>query len=326
MALNYATSFDPVNYSGELFNKGNVSAPFSSAIGLNGAYNTNHVEFAVGQSYSTEGGEQPNISEIASLVAPDFTPIGREQMSNVTQIFHYSVGVSYAKESNMGTLAGINHVGQTVRPPSELAFQTNAQIIRCRRDIEYTFINGVYNKATSDATVNRTRGMNAAITSNVYQIGGGTTAAPLTIWDVVAAQELVYNANAPYNQLVLWCDATTMLQLNANAIENGLSPSPASRNVNGINITTLITPFAEIGIVVGQFIPAGTAFLFNLDVIHPVYQPVPGKGNFFLEMLAKVGAGERYQLFGQIGLDHGPEWYHAKITNISTDFTPPANP
>ena len=73
----------------------------------------------------------------------------------------------------------------------------------------------------------------------------------------------------------------------------------------------------------GECLPAGTALLLNLDVLAPVYQPVPGKGNFFLEQLAKTGAGEKYQLFGQIGLDHGPEWYHGKFTGISTDFTKP---
>ena len=73
----------------------------------------------------------------------------------------------------------------------------------------------------------------------------------------------------------------------------------------------------------GECLPAGTALLLNLDVIAPVYQPVPGKGNFFLEQLSKTGAGEKYQLFGQVGLDHGPEWYHGKFTGISTDFTAP---
>ena len=58
-------------------------------------------------------------------------------------------------------------------------------------------------------------------------------------------------------------------------------------------------------------------------MIAPVYQPVPGKGNFFLEPLAKTGAGEKYQLFGQIGLDHGPEWYHGKFTGIAQSFTAP---
>ena len=66
--------------------------------------------------------------------------------------------------------------------------------------------------------------------------------------------------------------------------------------------------------------PAGTAVLFDPSIMAPVHQMVPGKGNFFLEQLAKTGAGETYQIFGQIGLDHGPEWMSAKFTNISTDL------
>lgn len=54
--------------------------------------------------------------------------------------------------------------------------------------------------------------------------------------------------------------------------------------------------------------------------MYPVEQPTPGKGNFFLEELAKTGAGTKKQIFGQIGLDHGPEWYAAKITGLSTEM------
>jgi len=42
-----------------------------------------------------------------------------------------------------------------------------------------------------------------------------------------------------------------------------------------------------------------------------------------MEELAKTGAGTKYQIFGQLGLDHGPEWMHAKITGISTEFVKP---
>lgn len=67
-------------------------------------------------------------------------------------------------------------------------------------------------------------------------------------------------------------------------------------------------------------LPSATAVLFDPSIMAPVYQMVPGKGNFFLEQLAKTGAGETYQIFGQAGLDHGPEWMSAKFTNISTDM------
>ena len=63
--------------------------------------------------------------------------------------------------------------------------------------------------------------------------------------------------------------------------------------------------------------------IVNPSVVGPVEQPTPGKGNFFLEELAKQGAGTKYQIFGQIGLDHGPEWFHRKITGLSTEFVAP---
>ena len=58
-------------------------------------------------------------------------------------------------------------------------------------------------------------------------------------------------------------------------------------------------------------------------MLEPVCQTGTERGNFFLEPLAKTGAGQKYQLFGQIGLDHGPEWYHGKFTGIAQSFTTP---
>lgn len=84
----------------------------------------------------------------------------------MTQIFQEAVGISYAKQSNMGTLSGTNIANQQANPINELDFQIAAKMQKVARDIEYTFINGVYNKATTDDTINKTRGMVTAITSN----------------------------------------------------------------------------------------------------------------------------------------------------------------
>ena len=319
MADAIATSFGVLNYSGMLFNKGNVRTPLSSIIGSR-AKTTNHVEFVTGQEYSSGGdGSQPEISETASLTAPDASVVTREQKTNVTQIFMESVGISYAKQSNMGTLSGINIENQQANPVNELDFQVAAKIQKVNRDIEYTFINGVFNKATSDATVNKTRGLISAITTNVTAMSNK----PLGLWDIADMVKKIYGANAPTEGLCLWCDAITLFQINADAVQNGLTVVPAAREVNGIALSSVITPIGVVYLYLGECLPAGTALLLNLDVIAPVYQPVPGKGNFFLEPLAKVGAGEKYQLFGQIGLDHGPEWYHGKFTGISKNFEKP---
>lgn len=320
MADQFAMSFSVLNYSGMLFNKGNTRTPLSSIIGPK-AKVTNHVEFAIGQ-YFTGGattGSQPEISETSSLTAPDATIVTRAQMTNVTQIFQESVGVSYGKMSNMGTLSGLNVAGQQANPMTELDFQVARKIEKIQRDMEYTFINGAYNKATSDSEINKTRGLVSAISSNVTAMSG----APLGLWDIADMVKKIYGSNAPTDRLCVWCDAITMFQINADAVQNGLTVVPASREINGIALSSVVTPLGIVYLYLGECLPSGTALLLNLDVIAPVYQPVPGKGNFFLEQLAKTGAGEKYQLFGQVGLDHGPEWYHGKWTGIATTFTKP---
>lgn len=320
MADVFATSFGVLNYSGMLFNKGNVKTPLSSIIGSK-AKTTNHVEFVTGQEYSSGGnGSQPKITENQSLTAPDASVTTREQKTNVTQIFQESVGISYGKQSNMGTLSGINVANQQANPISELDFQVAAKIQKVNRDIEYTFINGVYHKATSDDDANQTRGLIQAITSNTMAMNKK----PLGLWDIADMVKKIYGANAPTEGLVLWCDAVTLFQINADAVQNGLTIVPAAREINGISLSSVVTPIGVVYLHLGECLPAGTALLLNLDVLAPVYQPVPGKGNFFLEQLAKTGAGEKYQLFGQIGLDHGAEWYHGKFTDISTTFEKPA--
>lgn len=318
MADTFATSFGVLNYSGMLFNKGNTRTPLSSIIGGR-AKTTNHVEFVTGQEFTSGGGAQPAISETASLTAPDATVVTREQKTNVTQIFQESVGISYAKQSNMGTLSGINIANQQANPMNELDFQVAAKMMKINADIEYTFINGVYNKATDDSKINKTRGLVPAITTNTKAMASK----PLGLWDIADMVKKIYGQNAPTTGLCLWCDATTMFQINADAVQNGLSVVPASREINGIALSSVVTPIGVVYLYLGEYLPSGTALLLNLDVLAPVFQPVPGKGNFFLEELAKTGAGQKYQLFGQIGLDHGPEWYHGKFTGISASFTAP---
>lgn len=315
MAQGTATSFATPNFSGMLFAKGQQATPFSTMIGARPLV-TNHVEFACGQEYNTETGEQPEISETASLTAPKPEIVTRSQLTNVTQIFQKAVAISYAKQSNMGTLQGINVAGQQANPMDELAFQVSRRMAKIAQDIEYTFLNGEYKKATTDAEVNKTRGLLTAITSNVLDLNSN----PLSYWLVAEGLKCIHDQGARTDNIVLGVDATTLLQLNLDAQKNNLTIVPDGRDVNGLKIQTVVTPLGVVGVSLLDTLPAGTAVLFDPSIMAPVHQMVPGKGNFFLEQLAKTGAGEQYHIFGQIGLDHGPEWMSAKFTNISTDL------
>lgn len=321
-------SFSCPNYSGLLYNKANTKTPFLNMISGRVKY-TNSVEFVCGQYYTSEEGAIPSISETASLTAPTATFVTRSQMSNVTQIFMESVAISYAKQSNMATLSGVNLAGQQANPQDELSFQVARKMEKIKRSIEKTFIQGTYNKATTDATVNKTRGMVAAITTNVISAESGSGAnkvnAPLDMWLVNDLVQKINDNGGDITNLVLFMNSVNLLQLHGDAIEMKMPIGNPYMNAYGIQVRELILPVgATVKLAIGEFIPDGTVLAINPDVIGPVEQLVPGKGNFFLEELAKQGAGTKYQIFGQIGLDHGPEWFHGKITGLNTTFTKPS--
>ena len=312
-------SFACPNYSGLLYNKANTKTPFLNMISGNVKY-TNSVEFVTGQYYSSEEGAIPEISETASLTAPTATFVTRNQLSNVTQIFMDAVAISYAKQSNMATLSGVNLAGQSANPQNELDFQVARKMEKLKRSIEKTFIQGEYNKATADTEINKTRGMIEAITTNEVD----AKSAPLDLWLVNDAVKAINDAGGDISNLVVLLNANNLLQLHGNAVEMGMPVGKEYMSAYGIQVRDLILPVGTtVRVALGEFLPDGTALVINPSVIGPVEQPVPGKGNFFLEELAKTGAGTKYQLFGQIGLDHGPEWYHAKITGLSTTFKKP---
>jgi len=313
MADVFAMSGNTPNYSGMLFNKGNTKTPFSTMIGGKRKY-TNHTEFVTGQEFETAQGSQPEISEAQSLTAPDASVVTREQKTNVTQIFQESVGISYAKESNMGTLSGLNVAGQMANPINEEDFQVAAKMAKISQDIEYTFLNGKFYKAKNDTEANQSRGLLTAIESNIMDANGKM----LSFMLVCEALKSIKESNGDITNIVLGLDSISRLQLNADAVANGLTIVESGRDINGIAVDKVITPLGTVYLRDLKYLPAGTIALFDPFIMAPVEQLVPGKGNFFIEELAKTGAGKKKQIFGQIGLDHGPEWYSAKITNLST--------
>lgn len=315
----FATSFGTLNYSGLLFNKGNVRTPLLSILGSKRMV-SNSTEFVVGQYYTAPASgsvAQPEITETGSLTAPDATMFTRTQMTNVCQPFQRTFGVSYIRAANYGTLAGANIAGQKANPMNEYDFQLARKLEEVRADVEFTIVRGAYNKAAADNQANKSRGIATAVSTNTTNM----SSAPLGIWNVIEMMKKIDAANAPTQGLTLIVDAVTLLQLNQDAVINGMTIVPASRNINGINLSTIMTPFGEVNILVEPYLASGTALLVNLGVCG-IVEMIPPKGNFAVEELAKTGAGSKYQIFGLLGVDHGPEWYHGKFTNIATTFSP----
>ncbi|MGW4469673.1 SU10 major capsid protein [Nonomuraea sp. NPDC004354] len=89
-----------------------------------------------------------------------------------------------------------------------------------------------------------------------------------------------------------------------------------SRNVGGVNVTTVTTDFGTFNIMLDRHMPQDTIVAVSLEQLMPVFLSIPGKGVFFEEPLAKTGASDNVQLYGEIGLKFGNERAHAVMTGL----------
>lgn len=308
-----ATTWDLPNYAGELFTADMINTPLLTAMGgLNGGMQTQNFAFPVTSEYDFPAAKQPAVTETAASTAPDGTEAVREQLENVTQIFHQAVDLTYEKLSNGARLSGLNTAGSENAVDDELAWQIDYNLRIIARNIEYTIINGVYNKAGAANEANKTRGILEAC-----GLTGGTS---VDATSVELSKDMV-------QELLRTMHSNGALFANPVFIANGLQRqrlsdiygyAPQDRNVGGVNIEQIETNFGTIGVLPAhRFMPGTSLALADLDVVAPVFQPVPQKGNFFYEELSKSGAAEKGQIYGKFGLDHGPAFAHGKIINLA---------
>jgi hypothetical protein len=90
-----------------------------------------------------------------------------------------------------------------------------------------------------------------------------------------------------------------------------------NRTMGGVSMSTIITDFGTLGVMVDRAVPQDTIALVSLGECSPVYLEVPGKGHFFAEPLAKTGASDDVQLYGEVGLAYGAESSHGILQGCS---------
>lgn len=105
----------------------------------------------------------------------------------------------------------------------------------------------------------------------------------------------------------------TATYANAYAKTNPLSDD---RNVGGVNVQTIETDFGRLNIMLDRQLPQDALAIVSLEQLQPFFLEVDGKGHFFEEPLAKVGAADRSQLYGEIGLEYGNEKAHAQLRGL----------
>ena len=179
------------------------------------------------------------------------------------------------------------------------------------------------------------RNKNASNTAALNPLGGncfyndsagdGTGSAQVLSFDAIAgAMKLLYDAHAPLKQPVLCVSPKQLLDLNTELIGGNVGITgaiiPRDRNVAGVDIDTVVTPFGSIGLMVidPDIMPTGTSFILDLAYIQPVFTNIPGFGTVFVRDLdqdanARIGKA----VYMEMGFEFGPPSYHCKIQAVA---------
>jgi len=366
-----------------------ADVPFFSAIGgLSGGGQTTATQFewqtedmrSAGQNVALEGQDAPTAQNRV-----------RASVNNVCQIHQETVGVSYTKLAAVGQHSGLNIEAKNP-VTNELDHQVEIMLKQMVRDVNWSFINGVYQLPTDNTTKRQTKGLLNAITSTVQNggtaLGNGALAgtgdtvtinahglvlndqvifdtivtttgiSPDTVYYVTAPTTNTFKVAATKNgaAIDLVGDGTanvtksvaptvdTLGSLMQSVFDNGgLTESPTgtimvnssqkraittaygnafgkyfetNRNVGGVNMETIETDFGRLNIMLDRAMPKHKIAVVSLEQCMPVYLEVPGRGHFFAEPLAKTGAEEKTQLYGEVGLAFGNEKAHGYATGF----------
>ena len=103
----------------------------------------------------------------------------------------------------------------------------------------------------------------------------------------------------------------------ADAYGKSVMITEGNRSVGGVNVQTIETDFGRLGVMMDRHVPQDTIVVASLEQLRPVFLNIPGKGVMFEEPLAKTGASDEVQLYGEIGLEYGNEKAHAVMNGLA---------
>ena len=312
------TTFNLPNFVGELFGVSPEDTPFLSAIGgLTGGRQAVDKRFEW-EFYDLRSADADR-QRVEGAEAPVATERVRANDHNVLEIHQEAVSLSYTKLAIGGNGQYETSARGTSPVVDEMAWQMDQQLKQVARDVEASFLVGELQEPADNATPRKTQGLIGAIKTNVMDLNG----AVLTDEDVNALFQMSYdNGGSQEGETrTLLGNSKMRRQLTKIFLGDKAGP-PASRNVGGIALTTILTDFGTANLMTDRQMPDGVLVAASLEECAPRFLLVPGKGYFFWEPLAKTGASENSQLYGEIGLEFGNERKHAKIVNAITAYEP----
>ncbi len=302
-----ATTYNLTNFVGELFFLTAADTPFKSLAAQVGGIRRVVSKVFTWQTTDNPSPAQPSILEGAD---PTYEERDRSEVNNVTQIFQYGVEISYTKLGATGQVAAAASPVLGDQPVSnEQELQEALKLDRAAEDMEVSYLNGTFQNPSDNLTGRQTRGISTAMTTNL--VAAGTT--DLSRDQIDNLLRTMHSNRAKFRRPTVFAQALQVQRLN-----DIYGFADRSRVVGGVNIETVITPFGSLDVVMDRHVTNSEFLIVDLAFTKPVVMPIPGKGELFLEPKAMTGAAVKSMLYGEWGLQYGPERYHGKITGLTT--------
>ena len=308
------------NFVGEMFKLSPLDTPVLSLIGgLTGGQAIAQTQW----TWQDTIHRQPALQSVAEGADAVFNLQKRNERKNVVAIHQYGVELSYTKQAatgQLGTTGATPAIAATSilgnQPVSnERAWQLQIKIEQAALDVEVMFLTGTYANP-NDSTARQTQGIVGAVsadTTTTYPALSDQAANRTVVNDI--AQKMYDNGAKMYNVIIM-VNSLCKLELGSAYQGSAGESQPRSYNVFGVNITDIETEFGRFPVVLNRHLDADTVMFIDLALLSPKFLPIPGKGHFFMEPLAKSGAYDRDQLYGEIGLQYGPSGWHGKAANL----------
>lgn len=306
------TTFNLPNFGGELFTVMPDDSRFLSAIG--GLSQGGSVVLGSPEvEWQAEVIGDPNLSPaLEGADAPAGSELARGNFSNLVEIYHDAFSVTYTAQAARSLMAGVNN-GQANPVTNEVQYQTTVKLRQAAIHWNKRLLTATYNKPVSNAAARSTRGLLNVPVTNVTDLAN----AALTEVAVLDFLQSIYNTHG----IMAGFEPTLMVSA---TLKRGLGKlfikdkgyQEQTRNVGGISVDTIITDFGTVNVMLERNIPSTTVGFSHLGLCKPVFLLVPEKGFLFVEPLAKTGSSDKYQLYGECGLEYGPEMAHGKMINV----------
>ena len=335
---------DVNNFTGELFKITPHRTPLLAAAGgLNGGVAINSTFF---QFQTQDNATVSSVTPDDEGGAPNYSGRSRSAQQGTLQIFHEAAQVSYTAQAASGEIVPFQLSGNYKNSDpalalagnspinDELAYQMELVLETVAKKVEWAAFNASYNDGTSGNRQMRGLDQHCSLSGgNIIHHdtdGDGTGTAQKLNFDVIAAgMKKLYDAGAPMRNLVLFCQPTALLDLNKEMINATVVSGknygilPRDRNVGGVDIDTIVTPFGTIGLALSDFLPAGTNdgkknFIVDMSFVKPIFLNIPGFGTMFVRDLDQNdNARIAKAVYMEMGFDFGPQQYHVEINNVS---------